>query len=68
VTYDLPAGLIETVATLAQEERLPASQLAALLMVVGLQAMKEGKVALDKVPSRSPLYEFVLKLPRVPDF
>jgi hypothetical protein len=62
--YDLPPDMIAAVKELAEAHRVPASQVAALLLTVGLEALEGGEVDIDayKVPSDSPRYEWNLDL------
>ncbi len=66
VTYDLPPALRRRVQALGEELRIPASQLAALALGRFLNEYAGGGVDLGvyKQPSRSPRYEWNLKLPR----
>ncbi len=63
-TYDLPPELREAVRTLAEEQGVPASQLASLALIRFMEDVAAGKVDLDsmKEPSRSPRYDWNLKL------
>ena len=65
VTYDLPPVLRRRVQALSEELRIPASQLAALALGRFLNDYAGGGVDLGtyKEPSRSPRYEWNLKLP-----
>ena len=65
VTYDLPPVLRRRVQALSEELRIPASQLAALALGRFLNEYAGGGVDLGlyKQPSRSPRYEWNLKLP-----
>ena len=58
-------GAFSALATLAEEQRLPASQLATLALVRFLQEYDQGKIDLSlfKQPSRSPRYDWNLVLP-----
>lgn len=64
VTYDLPDELIAQIAAIVNEHKIPASQLATLLMQWGLKAMSDGQFNINtyKVRSTSPRYEWVLNL------
>ncbi len=66
VTYDLPPVLRRRLQALGEELRIPASQLAALALGRFLNDFAGGAVDLGayKQPSRSPRYEWNLKLPR----
>lgn len=65
VTYDLPPVLRRRVQALSEELHIPASQLAALALGRFLNEYARGGVDLGayKQPSRSPRYEWNLKLP-----
>ncbi len=65
VTYDLPPVLRRRVQALSEELHIPASQLAALALGRFLNEYASGGVDLGayKQPSRSPRYEWNLKLP-----
>lgn len=65
VTYDLPPVLRRRVQALSEELHIPASQLAALALGRFLNEYADGRVDLGayKQPSRSPRYEWNLKLP-----
>ena len=65
--YDLPESVAQTVEMSAKKEGIPASQLVALLLVHGIRAYQEGKIVLEKTSSRSPLFEFNLVLPELPE-
>lgn len=64
-TYDLPPDIRARVKTLAEAERLPASQLVTLALVRFLQDYDAGRLDLGvfKQPSRSPRYDWNLVLP-----
>ncbi len=64
-TFDLPPTIRQRIKTLAEEQRLPASQLATLALVRFLQEYDQGKIDLSlyKQPSRSPRYDWNLILP-----
>jgi len=64
-TFDLPAAIRQRVKTLAEEQRLPASQLATLALLRFLQEYDQGQIdlALYKQPSHSPRYDWNLVLP-----
>jgi hypothetical protein len=65
VTYDLPPALRERIKDLADEQRVPASQLVTLALARFLKDLEEGKLDLGvyKQPSRSPRYDWNLVLP-----
>jgi hypothetical protein len=64
-TFDLPPAIRQRIKMLAEEQRLPASQLATLALVRFLQEYDQGKIDLSlyKQPSRSPRYDWNLVLP-----
>jgi hypothetical protein len=64
-TYDLPPALRQRVKELAEEQRLPASQLVALALLRLLADHDAGRVRLSryKQPSRSPRYDWNLEYP-----
>jgi hypothetical protein len=65
--YDMDPDLIEQVKEIAQAHRVPASQVAALLITVGLEALEGEGVDIEalKTPSDSPRYEWNLDLSRL---
>lgn len=65
--YDLDPELIEAVKAIAAEHGVPASQVAAVLLTVGLEALAAGEVDLEalKTPSDSPRFEWNLDLERL---
>ncbi len=64
-TYDLPPSIREAVRLLAEELRLPASQLVTLALSRFLADYKKGEIDLGKFkqPSRSPRYDWNLIFP-----
>jgi hypothetical protein len=64
-TYDLPPALRERIKALAEELRLPASQLVTLALARFLQEYGQGRIDLGvyKRPSRSPRYDWNLEFP-----
>jgi hypothetical protein len=64
-TYDLPPEIREAVMGLAENLRLPASQLVTLALARFLQEYESGAVDLGKYkqPSRSPRYDWNLIFP-----
>jgi hypothetical protein len=65
VTYDLPPALRQRIKELAEEEGIPASQLVTLALLRFLKDYEQGEVPVGryKQPSRSPRYDWNLKLP-----
>jgi hypothetical protein len=65
VTYDLPPALRAQVHDLAEEQRLPASQLVTLALARFLKDLNSGAVDLGslKQPSHSPRYDWNLVFP-----
>jgi hypothetical protein len=65
VNWDLPPTLKHEIVALAETHRVPASQLAALLLHQGLLQLKAGEVELEgrKQSSASPRYDANLALP-----
>jgi hypothetical protein len=65
VTYDLPPALRQRIKELAEEQGLPASQLVTLALLRFLKEYDQGAVNLSryKQPSRSPRYDWNLRLP-----
>ncbi len=61
-TFDLPPGLRIQVMELAEQERIPASQLVTLALVRLLDDLESGRLDLApyKQPSRSPRYDWNL--------
>jgi len=64
-TYDLPPSIREGIRLLAEDQRLPASQLATLALVRFLTDYQNGLIDLGKYkqPSRSPRYDWNLVFP-----
>lgn len=64
-TYDLPPTIRESIMSLSEELRIPASQLATLALSRFLQAYENGEIDLGiyKQPSRSPRYDWNLVFP-----
>lgn len=64
-TYDLPPALRQHIKEMAEQERLPASQLVTLALLRFLQDFQGGKVDLGdyKQSSHSPRYDWNLSLP-----
>ena len=65
VTYDLPPSIREGIRQLAEDLRLPASQLATLALARFLTDYQKGLIDLGqyKYPSRSPRYDWNLIFP-----
>ena len=63
-TYDLPEGMKQEIADIAEEHETTASQVAALLLYYGLKQLKADKIDLEvhKVPSESLRYEWNLRI------
>jgi hypothetical protein len=66
---DLPVALTDILTDLAERYRCPESQIAALLMVQGLEDLLSGKLDVFsfRIPSRSPRYDFnlVIEVPEL---
>ncbi len=64
-TYDLPPQIRQHIKDLADQLSLPASQLVALAILRFLNDHEQGLIDLGdyKQPSRSPRYDWVLKIP-----
>ncbi len=64
-TYDLPPDLRERIRELAEDLRLPASQLVTLALARFLREYQDGSIDLGKFkqPSRSPRYDWNLVFP-----
>ena len=64
-TYDLPPSLRQIIKNLAEEEKLPASQLVTLALANFVQDYRSGKIDIGpyKQPSRSPRYDWNLIFP-----
>lgn len=64
-TYDLPPSIREGIRLLAEDLRLPASQLATLALSRFIQEYQNGSIELGqyKQPSRSPRYDWNLVFP-----
>jgi len=67
VNWDLPPALKKRLNALAKAEGVPVSQLAALLLLHGLNALENGRISLEKIPSDSPRFRYVLQLPKISD-
>ena len=65
VTYDLPPLIRQRIKELAEEQRVPASQIVTLALARFLRELDDEKVDLTpyKRPSRSPRYDWNLELP-----
>lgn len=61
-TYDLPPVIREQIRLLAEEQRIPASQLVTLALIRFLRDYAAGQIDLGqyKQPSRSPRYDWNL--------
>lgn len=64
-TYDLPPALRQRIRTLAESERVPASQVVTLALARFLAEFDSGEIDLSlfKQPSRSPRYDWNLVFP-----
>ncbi len=64
-TYDLPPAIRQQIKDLAEEHRVPASQIVALALGRFLRDHAAGQIDLEalKRPSRSPRYDWNLELP-----
>lgn len=64
VTYDLPPEIRQRIKTLSEGEGVPASQVATLALMNFLKAYDANEIDLSyyKEPSRSPRYDWNLKL------
>lgn len=64
VTYDIPRLLKEKMREMAEEHNLPASQLVTLALIRFIEDMENRRIDLEalKEPSRSPRYDWNLKL------
>jgi len=64
-TYDLPPLVREKIKAMAEQERLPASQLVTLALLRFMQDCENNTIdlAVYKQPSRSPRYDWNLVLP-----
>ena len=64
VNLDLPLELKKRVFTLAESERIPASQIVALFLADGLRRLDSGDLNLDpyRRPSGSPRYDWTLDI------
>jgi len=71
VTYDLMPELSAVVDEIAKARSIPVSQVAHVLLVYGLKAMKRGELNFDQFSlrvSRSPRYDWTIEdLPEPPD-
>lgn len=63
-TYDLPPAIRQRIKMLAEQERIPASQMVTLALLQFLENYDAGRVDLAplKQPSRSPRYDWNLDL------
>ena len=68
ITIDIPARLKTSLMNLATNHKTTSSQLATLLLVIGLKAVIEEKIDLSrfKVFSRSPRYDWKIRFPSIP--
>ncbi len=64
-TYDLPPVLREQVKALAEQQRVPASQIVTLALARFMNEYTAGIIDLDELkrPSRSPRYDWNLAIP-----
>ena len=64
-TYDLPPLIRNRIKDMADDERLPASQLVTLALIRFLEDFDRGQIDLGlyKQPSRSPRYDWNLIIP-----
>jgi len=64
VNLDLPPALKKKVFDLADDERIPASQIVALLLADGLRRLESGDLKIKdyRRPSTSPRYEYTLDI------
>ena len=64
-TYDLPPGIRQQIKNLAEEQRVPASQVVTLALGLFLRDLAAGQVDIHslKRPSRSPRYDWNLDIP-----
>ena len=62
--YDLDPALIKAVKEIAEKHSVSASQIAALLLALGLDELERGEMNINdfKIPSESPRYEWRLDL------
>jgi hypothetical protein len=62
VNWDLPPALKERVFSIAEEHRIPASQIATFLLDAGLERLESGEIDFEplKTPSESPRYDWNL--------
>lgn len=60
LVYDGPQWLKDEVKRIAQVELCSASTLGARLLAEGLRAYRAGNVELEKTPSKSPRFEFLI--------
>jgi hypothetical protein len=65
-TYDLPPAVRQEIKQLAEEHRVPASQIVTLALARFLREYANGGVDLNafKRPSRSPRYDWNLEIPQ----
>ena len=62
VFYDVPAWVRDAIMEEAERELTSASSLAAALLAVGLRELRMGRVDLQKRPSDSPRFEWVVEV------
>ncbi len=65
VTYDLPPGLKQQIADLAAQHGVSASQLAAVLLTLGLETLPGIDLEALKVPTKTPRYDHNLDLEKL---
>jgi hypothetical protein len=66
VTYDLPTDIKDEINRIAKIESVPASQIAQLLLVTGINLWKKKQIPILKKSSKqSPLFDWMLVLPKI---
>lgn len=67
-TYDLDPAIADQIDQVAKILSIPASQVAAVLLIAGLQGINDGWVKFDypRHWSRSPRFQFVIDIPDTP--
>ncbi len=64
LVYDGPQWLKDEIQRVAkQEQQCSASSLGAFLLAVGLQEYHAGRIELERIPSKSPRFEFLIAPP-----
>jgi hypothetical protein len=68
ITIDIPEKLKSSLKNLAENHKTTSSQIATLLLIIGLKAVIEEKIDLSRFKTfcRSPRYDWKIRLPNIP--